>query len=131
MSVTGVSFDAPVVIDDEPHNKIIQAIATDQLMGNALAAAIGGPGDAHSFDDINSLRLVKNGQPAWAIETVARESKGIIAAQYEAGTNPPALGLSGGQFAAARAVVTVRAEGRGIQYTLVEWARSLGFEVVQ
>jgi len=115
----------------EPHNWIIQAIATDQLLGNALAAAIGGPGDAHSFDDINALRLVKDGQPAWATETVARESKGVIAAQYEAGVNPPALGLSGGQFAAARAAVTVRSGGREIQYTLREWAKSLGYEVVQ
>jgi len=81
MSVTGASFDAPVIVDDEPHNKIIQAIATDQLMGNALAAAIGGPGDAHAFDDVNALRLVKNGQPAWATETVARQTKGAIAAQ--------------------------------------------------
>jgi hypothetical protein len=118
--------------EHEPHDWVLQAIATDQLMGNALAAAIGGPGDAHAFDDANALRLVgANGRPAWAVETVTRGSRAQAAAQYAQGVNPSALNLSAGQFAAARAVVTVRAEGRGIQYTLVEWARSLGFEVAQ
>jgi len=116
----------------EPHNKIIQAIATDQLMGNAVAGALGGPGDAHAFDDDNALCLIDgDGVRAWAVETVARETKWRSASEFEAGVNPPGLNLSAGQFAAARKFVRVRAGTREIQYSLVEWARSLGFEVVQ
>jgi hypothetical protein len=127
MTMTGVSFDAPVIPD--AYDCIIQSITTSQPIGNAVAAALGNPGDALTFNDDNALRLAKNGQPAWAAEVVVTQAKRDIADQFAAGVNPPALGLPGQAFAAARAAMTVRTGGREIQYSLREWAESLGYEV--
>lgn len=79
----------------------------------------------------NAMRLMKDGLPAWASEVVVTQAKRAIADQFAAGVNPPALNLPGQTFAAARAAMTVRTGGREIQYTLREWAESLGYEVVQ
>ncbi len=108
---------------------IIQIIVTNQALGNALAVALGGAGDAHTFSDEYALRLTKDGLPSWGSEVVVTQAEYDTACNFRDGVNPPELGLSDAQFNAARAVSTVRCEDRSVQYRLREWAESLGFSV--
>lgn len=110
---------------------IIQIIVTNRAVGNALAAALGGPGDADTFNDENCMRLTKDGAPAWAAEPVVTQVEYDIACDFRDGINPPALGLSDAQFNAARSVSLIRCGGRDIQYGLRQWAESQGFTVTE
>lgn len=110
---------------------IIQIIVTNQAIGNALVVALGGPGDAETFSDENCMRLTKGGLPAWATEPVVKQREYDIACNFRDGINPPELGLSAEQFAAVRAVATIRCGGREIQYTLRQWAELHGYAIAE
>ena len=107
---------------------IIQIIVTNQAIGNSLAAALGGSGD--EFNEENCMVLTKDGSTAWATEPVVKQQEYDIACQFRDGINPPALGLSEGQFAVVRAASIIRCGGREIQYTLRDYAESQGFTMV-
>jgi len=102
---------------------VIQAIVTDREYGNAIALQLArssaardgvpSPTEAHDFDDDNCLCLEKDGAPAWATEVVVREPEYLAACALRDGQNPP----------------VIRCGDRSIQYTLREWAESIGYEV--
>lgn len=102
---------------------IIQSIVTDQAYGNAIALNLARssaardrlplPTEAHDFDDDNCLCLEKDGAPAWATEVTVRETEYLAACALRDGPNPP----------------VIRCADRSIQYTLREWAASLGYSM--
>lgn len=90
---------------------IVQIITGDCAEGNALAESIFGDGAAGSFSDENSMRLTKNGAPAWGSEFVTIES------EYQA-----ALAIGGD---------LMRCGGREIQYTLRDFAAAKGYTIAE
>lgn len=90
---------------------IVQIITGDCAEGNALAESIFGDGAAGSFSDENSMRLEKDGQPAWGAEFVCVQS------EYES-----ALAIGGD---------LMRCGGREIQYTLRDFAAAKGYTIAE
>lgn len=137
MTTTNVSFEAPVIVQPielQPttvYDYWINVITTDREIGSALAAALGGPGDAHTFDDENCMRLIKDGVPAWASAVPVREAAYLTACEFRDGGYPQSLGLPNAALDIARAKVTVQCGTReDLRNTLPAWVASLGYEVL-
>jgi hypothetical protein len=108
---------------------VIQIVVTNQAVGNALAVALGTPGDSVTFNDDRAMCLTKDGSPAWATEVVVRQGEYDTACEFRDGVNPASLGLSSTQFSAALAVCTIRCGTRDIQYTLRDWVTAQGYSI--
>lgn len=110
----------------ETYDFVIQVVARDSAVGGLLAVALtGNAADAQTFTDEYAVPLERDGQPAWAIEVIARQAARDNAQAFADGGNP--FGLPAETNAAYRATMDIRTGTRSIQGSLRTWAMELGY----
>ena len=115
--------------------KWCDVVTTDVALGNALAGKIGtSPDDNKAFNYGRKLRAIGGENVEVARATGGPMSDAIAAAVSEFNTSGPypllnAAGITNGEIAAAKLVLTVSVCEYGAQDPLAFWA-SLGYEPV-